>query len=254
MAQSGASRRTRRSGPAEPSRIPHSFPTSTGFRIRPTAASAFAPDDSCPPTVCGSRITRSTPAPPRSRSQRSGLWRRSQRHGRFVLVQVMVSPGKAEAILHDRARRGSLPRAAGNAISGRAQRSSARLYRDETDVDPRSGLAGGAVGLRPAPACRSGRKWTAGCRRRPRAGARGSWSMRRPSRCTRHLVETLSAAPLVRICRIGRFPSSGAGRGPVAPCALERERGVQPSTAPRGRRRRWSSSCICSCRKTHDLP
>ena len=95
----------RRSGPAEPSRIPHSFPTSTGFRIRPTAASAFAPDDR-PPTVCGSRIDTVHPRP-------LDLDRNDQVYGVEVSDTRSVrpcpgrhgSPGKAEAILHDRARR-----------------------------------------------------------------------------------------------------------------------------------------------------
>ena len=60
----------------------HSSPTSTGSAIRPPRASAFAPDDSCPPTASASRITTCTRAWLRSRSQRSSLWRRSQRHDR----------------------------------------------------------------------------------------------------------------------------------------------------------------------------
>jgi hypothetical protein len=66
------------------------------------------------------------------------------------LVQVMVSPGKAEAILHDPGHRGFstagrwqfdlTPRAA---IVGSA------FYRDSTDLDPKSGLVGGAFGFAP---------------------------------------------------------------------------------------------------------
>ena len=66
------------------------------------------------------------------------------------LVQVMVSPGKAEAILHDHGHRGFstagrwqfdlTPRAA---IVGSA------FYRDSTDLDPKSGMVGGAFGFAP---------------------------------------------------------------------------------------------------------
>ena len=66
------------------------------------------------------------------------------------LVQVMVSPGKAEAILHDRARRGvSAASRWQRDIGTRATIVGSALYRDRTDVDPRSGLAGGAVGFAP---------------------------------------------------------------------------------------------------------
>ena len=66
------------------------------------------------------------------------------------LVQVMVSPGKAEAVLHDHDRRGFstagrwqidlAPRAA---IVGSA------FYRGSTNVDPQSGAVGGAFGFAP---------------------------------------------------------------------------------------------------------
>jgi hypothetical protein len=66
------------------------------------------------------------------------------------LVQVMVSPGKAEAILHDAGHRGFstagrwqfdvTPR---TAIVGSA------FYRHSTDLDPQSGSVGGALGFAP---------------------------------------------------------------------------------------------------------
>jgi hypothetical protein len=66
------------------------------------------------------------------------------------LAQVMVSPGKAEAILHDAGHRGFstagrwqfdlTPR---TAIVGSA------FYRHSTDLDAKSGLAGGAFGFAP---------------------------------------------------------------------------------------------------------
>jgi hypothetical protein len=66
------------------------------------------------------------------------------------LVQVMVSPGKAEAILHDRTRRGlSASGRWQTDIGPRATIVGSAFYRDRTDVDPRSGLAGGAVGIAP---------------------------------------------------------------------------------------------------------
>jgi hypothetical protein len=66
------------------------------------------------------------------------------------LVQVMVSPGKAEAILHDGHHRGF-------STAGRLQFDVAPrmaivgsvFYRDSTDLDPRSGSVGGAVGFAP---------------------------------------------------------------------------------------------------------
>jgi len=67
------------------------------------------------------------------------------------LVQVMVSPGKAEAILHDRNHRGFS--AAGRwqfDLTPRAAIVGSALYRDSTDADPRSGAAGGAVGFAPS--------------------------------------------------------------------------------------------------------
>jgi hypothetical protein len=66
------------------------------------------------------------------------------------LVQVMVSPGKAEAILHDPARRGFIAASRWQRdIGPRATIVGSALYRDPTDLDPRSGLAGGAVGFAP---------------------------------------------------------------------------------------------------------
>ena len=68
------------------------------------------------------------------------------------LLQVTLSPGKAEAILHDRERRGF-------SIAGRWQRDlsprtavvGSALYRHSTDLDPKSGAIGGALGFAPTP-------------------------------------------------------------------------------------------------------
>ena len=67
------------------------------------------------------------------------------------LVQITVSPGKAEAILHDHTHRGFS--AAGRwqtDLTSRATIVGSALYRHSTDVDPRSGAAGGAVGFAPS--------------------------------------------------------------------------------------------------------
>jgi hypothetical protein len=66
------------------------------------------------------------------------------------LVQVMVSPGKAEAILHDAQHRGFS--AAGRwqfDLSSRATIVGSAFYRHSTDVDPQSGMVGGAFGFAP---------------------------------------------------------------------------------------------------------
>jgi hypothetical protein len=68
------------------------------------------------------------------------------------LVQVMVSPGKAEAILHDRDHRGF-------STAGRWQYDVAPrmtivgsgFYRAATNLDPKSGSVGGAFGIAPMP-------------------------------------------------------------------------------------------------------
>jgi hypothetical protein len=67
------------------------------------------------------------------------------------MVQVMVSPGKAEAILHDRTHRGLST--AGRwqfDLAPRATVVGSAFYRHSTDVDPRSGAVGGAFGFAPA--------------------------------------------------------------------------------------------------------
>jgi hypothetical protein len=66
------------------------------------------------------------------------------------LVQVMVSPGKAEAILHDRSHRGFST--AGRwqfDLAPRATIVGSAFYRGSTDVDPQSGAVGGAFGFAP---------------------------------------------------------------------------------------------------------
>src|SRR4029453_14189891 len=66
------------------------------------------------------------------------------------LVQVMVSPGMAEAILHDPSQRGFST--AGRwqfDLAPRATIIGSAFYRHSTDVDPQSGAAGGAFGFAP---------------------------------------------------------------------------------------------------------
>jgi hypothetical protein len=66
------------------------------------------------------------------------------------LVEVMVSPGRAEAILHDRTQRGFST--AGRwqfDLAPRATIVGSAFYRHSTDVDPQSGAVGGAFGFAP---------------------------------------------------------------------------------------------------------
>jgi hypothetical protein len=66
------------------------------------------------------------------------------------LIQVMVSPGKAEAILHDPGHRGFST--AGRwqfDVAPRATVVGSGFYRHSTDVDPQSGAVGGALGFAP---------------------------------------------------------------------------------------------------------
>ena len=68
------------------------------------------------------------------------------------LLQLTFSPGKAEAILHDREHRGA-------SVAGRWQldvtpRSTfvaSAIFRQSTDLDPKTGAAGGAFGFAPTP-------------------------------------------------------------------------------------------------------
>jgi len=67
------------------------------------------------------------------------------------LVQVMASPGKAEAILHDGAHRGFSTAGRWQVdIAPRATIVGSGFYRHATNADPQSGAAGGAFGLAPA--------------------------------------------------------------------------------------------------------
>ena len=67
------------------------------------------------------------------------------------LLQVMASPGKAEAILHDRQHRGFSTSARWQFdLSPRAALVGSALYRDSTRRDQKSGAVGGALGLAPA--------------------------------------------------------------------------------------------------------
>jgi hypothetical protein len=66
------------------------------------------------------------------------------------LVQVTLSPGKAEAILHDRGHRGfSLAGRWQLDVTPRAAFVGSAMYRDSTDLDPKSGAVGGAFGFAP---------------------------------------------------------------------------------------------------------
>jgi len=68
------------------------------------------------------------------------------------LVQVMVSPGKAEAILHDRNDRGFATTARWQFdLTPRTALVGSAVYRDSTNREPRSGAAGAAVGFAPGP-------------------------------------------------------------------------------------------------------
>jgi hypothetical protein len=66
------------------------------------------------------------------------------------LVQVMASPGKAEAILHDPSHRGFSTAARWQFdVAPRATIVGSAFYRHSTDVDPQSGAVGGAFGFAP---------------------------------------------------------------------------------------------------------
>jgi hypothetical protein len=66
------------------------------------------------------------------------------------LVQVMVSPGKAEAVLHDHDRRGFSTAGRWQVdLSARAAIVGSAFYRRSTNVDPQSGTVGGAFGFAP---------------------------------------------------------------------------------------------------------
>ncbi len=66
------------------------------------------------------------------------------------LLQVMVSPGKAEAILYDRDRRGSSAAARWQFDPApRATIVGSAFYRDSTGSDPHSGAVGAALGIAP---------------------------------------------------------------------------------------------------------
>jgi len=68
------------------------------------------------------------------------------------LLQVTLSPGKAEAIVHDTARRGfSMAGRWQRDLTPRAAIVGSAIYRDATDLEPKSGAAGGALGFAPTP-------------------------------------------------------------------------------------------------------
>jgi hypothetical protein len=92
------------------------------------------------------------------------------------LLQVMVSPGKAEAILHDRSHRGFSTAGRWQLdVTPRSAFVASAFYRHATDLDPKSGAIGGAYGFAPTPrvtvwtevdanlqsAARGGRTWIA---------------------------------------------------------------------------------------------
>lgn len=90
------------------------------------------------------------------------------------LVQVMVSPGKAEAILHDRRHRGFST--AGRwqfDLASRATIVGSAIYRQSTDVDLQSGAVGGAFGFAPTSHVSI---WTEGdANLQPKAAGGRSW-------------------------------------------------------------------------------
>jgi hypothetical protein len=66
------------------------------------------------------------------------------------LVQAMVSPGKAEAVLHDHGHRGFSTAGRWQLdVTPRATIVGSAFYRDSTDLDPKSGMVGGAFGFAP---------------------------------------------------------------------------------------------------------
>ncbi|MEO8679156.1 MAG: hypothetical protein ABI665_08925 [Vicinamibacterales bacterium] len=66
------------------------------------------------------------------------------------LIQVMISPGKAESILHDPDHRGSSTAARWQFdLAPRATIVGSAFYRDATRSDPRSGAVGAAFGMAP---------------------------------------------------------------------------------------------------------
>jgi len=68
------------------------------------------------------------------------------------LLQVTLSPGRAEAILHDRARRGFSMAARWQLdVTPRAAIVGSAIYRHSTDLDPTSSAVGGAFGFAPTP-------------------------------------------------------------------------------------------------------
>ena len=68
------------------------------------------------------------------------------------LLQVTISPGKAEAILHDSARRGfSMAGRWQLDVTPRTAFVGSAIYRQSTDLDPKSGAVGGAFGFAPTP-------------------------------------------------------------------------------------------------------
>ena len=91
------------------------------------------------------------------------------------LLQVMASPGKAEAILHDHGHRGFST--AGRwqfDVTPRAAIVGSAFYRDSTDLGSEVRYGGRCVRLRAdGVASRPGRKWTRTCRRKHKAGTRG---------------------------------------------------------------------------------
>ncbi len=67
------------------------------------------------------------------------------------LLQVMLSPGKAEAVLHDNRRRGFSTAGRWQLdVTPRATLVGSAFYRHATDLDPKSGAVGGAFGFAPA--------------------------------------------------------------------------------------------------------
>jgi hypothetical protein len=120
-----------------------SYETNTGFRVR---AGRFLP-------AYGVRFADHT----MDTRADLDLDRNDQVYGLEVsttvgssLAQVMVSPGKAEAILHDESHRGFSTAGRWQLdVGSRATIIGSAFYRHNTDADPQSGTLGAAFGLAP---------------------------------------------------------------------------------------------------------
>ncbi len=95
------------------------------------------------------------------------------------LVQVMVSAGEAEAILHDYGHRGFSTAGRWQFDLSRTAIVGSGFYRHRPIWIRHQARSAARSASRQRIVCRSGLKWTRTCRRRREAVARGSWSTRR---------------------------------------------------------------------------